>query len=64
MTINQVFEDISKYEKIVKKKYPGQKGRVILANIRLELDYEFGKPDNSIQALKWNSMYLDRIKKV
>jgi hypothetical protein len=64
MTINKLLDDIIKYEKIVRKKYPGQKGRVLLANVRSDIDYEIGKPENTISTLKWNTEYLIRIKKI
>lgn len=43
MGIKDVLNDIEKLEKDIKKKYPKQRGRVIIANAKEVTDYAVGK---------------------
>jgi hypothetical protein len=63
-TIDKLFDEVDDLEKQVKKKYPKQKGRVILANIKTEIDYEIGKPSDNSEKLRWFRKYADSLKKV
>jgi len=61
-TMDRLFEEIDSLEIRLKKKYPKQKGRVILANIKTDIDYEIGKPSDSIEEMRWCRIYVDRLK--
>lgn len=61
-TMNKLFDNIDTLEGEIKKRFPKQKGRVILANIKTEIDYEMGKPSNDIEQLKWCRLYVDKLR--
>lgn len=62
-TIDKIFEEVDQLESQIKKKFPKQKGRVLLANLKTEIDYEIGKPDNTSEQLRWFRKYVDNMKK-
>lgn len=61
--LNKLFDDIDTLERQLKKKYPAQKGRVLLANIKTEVDYELGKPTSDAESIKWSIEYKNKLKK-
>ena len=62
MNLERLFEDIEVLEAEIKKKWPKQKGRVIIANIKTEVDYELGKPEGDMENLKWANEYKSKLK--
>lgn len=62
-TIDALFEDIERYESEIKKKNPKQKGRVILANLKTDVDYEVGKPSDNSEQIKWCRVYVDKMRR-
>lgn len=61
--IDRIFEKAERLEKDIKKKFPRQKGRVILANIETELEYEVGDRPRELNGefLKWYTHYIQRM---
>ena len=60
--LEALFEDIEVLEKEIKKTWPKQKGRVILANIKTDVDYEFGSPETDVEHLKWAAEYKSKLR--
>jgi len=58
--INQILEDIEKYEKELLKKFPKQKGRVMRANAKQLVDAELGKTD--VDEMRWAVLYREKLK--
>lgn len=61
-TLDKLFEDVFSLEKQVKTRWPDQRGRVIIANLKTDMDYEFGKPTNDGEHIKWAIEYKSRLK--
>lgn len=61
MDINKLFEEINQLENNIKDKYSATKGRVLIANIKTELDYEIGNPADETEEIRWSVTYRDRL---
>jgi hypothetical protein len=61
MNLDKLFDEIETLEADIKTKFPAPKGRVILANIKTEIDYEFGKPSDETEEIRWGIEYRDRL---
>ena len=57
-TINQMFDRIEDLEKQLRKKFPKQKGRVMIANIKSALDFTVGRENE----VKWATEYMNKLK--
>jgi hypothetical protein len=57
-SLDKVFESIDDYEKQVRKMYPRAKGRVLIANIKSNLDAVIGREDE----IKWAIEYCSELK--
>ena len=57
--IDALFNQIEELETLVKKKFPRQKGRVMIATAKQVADYEVGKED----VMKWAHIYSQELKK-
>lgn len=53
--INDLLTKIEKLEKDVRKRYPKQEGRVILANLKQKIDYSFKEDEPN--SMEWASRY-------
>lgn len=62
--INDVLEDIERFEKELLRKYPKARGRVLRANAKSDTDMVLGKPENDIEQMKWAVLYRENLKKV
>lgn len=62
--INNILEDIERFEQELLKKFPKQKGRVLRANAKSNTDAELGKPNNDVEEMKWAVLYRENLKKL
>lgn len=61
-SLEKIFEEVDILEKQIKKKYPAQRGRVLIANIKSIMDYEQGRPETESDHIKWAVEYRSRLK--
>lgn len=57
-SLDKVFDNIELYEKQIRKMYPRAKGRVLIANIKSNLDAVIGRDDE----VKWAIEYCSELK--
>lgn len=62
--INNILEDIERFEEALLRKFPKQKGRVLRANAKSHTDAELGKPENDVEEMKWAVLYRENLKKL
>jgi hypothetical protein len=58
--IDNLLHKIDEVENKVKLEHPGKKGRVIIANSKQAVDYEYGR---EINQMEWAVRYLEELKK-
>ena len=61
-SLEKIFEEVDTLEKQIKKKYPAQRGRVLIANIKSIIDYEQGRPETEPEHIKWAIEYRSKLK--
>lgn len=59
MSFKKIFEEIEKFEREVKRKFPSN-WRVKIANAKSITDMEVGK---DADPMKWNHYYLDNLRR-
>lgn len=59
--INNLLSKIENTESKVKQMHPGKKGRVMIANAKQAVDYEFGR---EIDQMEWSVRYLQELSKI
>jgi hypothetical protein len=59
--VNNLISKIEATEIKVKQLYPGKKGRVMIANAKQSVDYEFGR---EINQMEWAVRYLQELDKI
>jgi hypothetical protein len=57
----QLYEEVSTLEKSIRKARPKQSGRVLIANIKSDMDMCVGRMDN-INEVQWLMIYRDKLK--
>ena len=58
--IDNLLHKIEEVEEKILKANPGKKGRVIIANSKQAIDYEYGRDINSME---WSVRYFEELKK-
>lgn len=58
--IENLLSKIEATEEQVKKAFPGKRGRVVIANAKQTIDYEFGR---DINQMEWAARYLQELSK-
>jgi hypothetical protein len=59
--IDQLINKIETTEEKVKQLHPGKKGKVLIANAKQSVDYEFGR---DINQMEWAVRYLQELDKI
>lgn len=59
----KIYEEVSTLEKSIRKKYPRQEGRVMIANAKSDIDMEIGRIDTANE-VKWMLQYRDKLKNI
>lgn len=59
--VDNLIDKIEKTEIKVKQMHPGKKGRVMIANAKQVVDYEFGR---EINQMEWSVRYLQELDKI
>ena len=56
-----LYEEVSTLEKSIRKKFPKQSGRVMIANIKSDMDMCVGRMD-AINEIQWLIEYRDKLR--
>ena len=56
-----LYEEVSSLEKSLRKKFPKQHGRVMIANLKCDMDMCVGRMDN-VNEVQWLMQYRDKLK--
>ena len=59
--VDNLIDKIEKTEIKVKQMHNGKKGRVLIANAKQSVDYEFGR---EINQMEWAVRYLQELEKI
>jgi hypothetical protein len=57
----KLYDDVVTLEKEVRKRFPKQSGRVMIANAKQLIDMELGRMDNANE-VPWMIQYRDKLK--
>ena len=56
-----LYEEVSTLEKSIRKKFPKQSGRVMIANIKSDMDMCIGRMD-AVNEIQWLIEYRDKLR--
>lgn len=56
-----LYEEVSTLEKSIRKKFPKQSGRVMIANIKSDMDMCVGRMD-AVNEIQWLIEYRDKLR--
>jgi hypothetical protein len=59
----KLYDEVSTLEKSIRKKFPKQSGRVMIANAKCDMDMCFGRMD-TLNEVQWLMQYRDKLKDI